>query len=103
MRILGAISLLWLSLSCGSAQVYTTQSTDDAVSGVGADVVWHYTVVMNRLLMRDFAAETLNDPKFVNAFTQKTMTVVSDRLMKDLGTAVKIGAIVTSPAEQVSS
>lgn len=96
MRIFRAISLLLFSLSCDSAQVYTTQNTEDAVAGISAPVVWRYTVLMDRMLVRDFDPATLSNPKFVNAFTQKTMAVVSDRLTKDMATAVKVGAIISA-------
>ena len=103
MRIFGTIWLLLLSLSCDNTQVYTTQSTEDAVVGTSAAVVWRYTVVMDRLLVRDFDAAAITQKKFLNTFTQKTMAVVHTRLSNDIGTALKVGSVITALQGQFSS
>ena len=82
------IALLLLLLSCDSALVYTTQNSDDA-TGISAAVVWRYTLLMNRLLAKDFDSEKISKPQFVNAFTQKTMGVFNKRLTSDVTTAIK--------------
>ena len=102
MRIFGAIWLLLLSLSCDNTQIYTTQSMDDAVVGSSAAVVWRYTVVMDRLLVRDFDPATITEKKFLNTFTQKTMAVVHTRFSQDIGTALKVGSVITALQGQFS-
>ena len=95
MHRLWVSTLLLLTLSCDGAQVYTTQSTDDA-TGISAAVVWRYTVLMDRLLVKDFDPAAISNKQFVNVFIKKTMDVVNKRLTADMQTALKVVGIITA-------
>ena len=97
MRIFCLIGCLVWSVSCDSEQIYTAQNMQDAVAGNSSEaVIWRYTVVMNRLLQRDFDATEITKPQFIKNFSQKAMDLVNQQLTKNISTAIKVGTILTT-------